>query len=380
MTRACVHHVGYDDKEQVHCFIHGPGSPAMCSGCKDFKLAPTHVPPPPKTEGEPLRVEPTCIHRGCDRRCCSSLFICRKLGDRVHGYCSTCQDFEPQYKYAPRRGERFERRPWEGGWRMKPWDFEVTVAIPVMDAYEAVEQIVELYRLQTERPYIILIDTGSMNDDLRKLAAEDVEVHMLRLNGVKHPSDFPATAMDLAFSVCRTEWLLATHADCFPRNRGIVEELRRYNTAVAGYEITPRPHSDWPGMVGHTLTMFHMPTMDDIDAAWSMRRLVRKYKHPDGASARHEINPATSPNWPDTELLINYQLRDAGIKPLIIGKEANATRTVDERIDHCRSWASAALYSKGSDYQAASQSWIEDGIIQAKARTKEWSNATTESR
>jgi len=376
MTRTCKHHIEYTHDEQINCCIHGIGAPAMCSGCRDFSLIKIEIPPTPATVGEPLQVEAVCKHRGSQRRCCDSTFICRKLGDKPNAACLTCSDFEPHFKHAPRRGEMFDRRPWEGGWRRKPWHYDVTVAIPVMDAYDAIEQIVALYRLQTVRPYIVLIDTGSVDFRLHELAAEDVEIHSLRLNGVKHPSDFPAIAMDLAFSVCRTEWLLATHADCFPRSRDIVEELRAYGVACAGYEITERPHSDWRGMVGHTLTMFHMPTMDDIDAAWCMRRLVRQYPHPDGAKACHEINPATSPNWPDTELLINYQLRKAGICPKIIGVEANAVRTVDRRIDHCRSWASAALYSHGSDYQSKSQSWIDDGISQAKDRVKEWINGT----
>lgn len=272
----------------------------------------------------------------------------------------------------------FEERPWEGGWRKKPWQFDVCVAIPVLDAFEAVEAIVALYRLQTAPPFIVLIDTGSTSEQLLKLqqlSGEDLEVHSLRLNGVRHPSDFPAVAMDLAFSICRSPYLLATHADCFPTSRTVCAELLehcRNGSPVVGYEITERPHSDWPGMVGHTLTMFDVNAMDRISGSWSLRRLVAQFEHPDGASAEHAINPATSPNWPDTELLINYQCRRAGIVPHIIGRERNAARTLDERIDHCRSWASAKLYSSGSDYASKADGWLSDGIARARDRAAVW--------
>ena len=33
-------------------------------------------------------------------------------------------------------------------------------------------------------------------EQMRKLHADDCEVHFIRLNGVNHPSDFPAMAME----------------------------------------------------------------------------------------------------------------------------------------------------------------------------------------
>lgn len=335
-----------------------------------------------------LRIRSDCAHLGRQRKCCESLWICREtpgMNCVLSGAptaevrsCEHCPHWKPAQPIAPVRGQNFRDRPWEGAWLRKPWDYSVTVAIPVCDASGAVEAIVGLLRLQTERPFIMLIDTGSTADELQalqKLAGEDIEVHSLRLNGVRHPSDFPAVAMDLAFSACRTDYLLATHADCFLTGREVVEELMQLCIAqspVVGYEITPRSHSDWHGMVGHTLTMFHVRTMDSINASWSLRRLIANEKHPDGRAASHDISPATSPNWPDTELLINYQCRKAGIVPLIIGTEANAARTTDHRIDHCRSWASAHLYGSQSAYATKSNNWLQDGIEKARARAGEW--------
>ncbi len=344
-----------------------------------------------------------CIWRGAKAGCCFNFCHaylgahCSDTDPNAPHYCGACSKREapeeqlkpadpppmPSFQqtgYAPIRGQYFDSKPWEGPNKRKPWEYKVTLAIPVLDSAESVEAIVKLYSLQTEKPYVCLVDTGSVPEQLARLNAlqcDWCEVHSLKLNGVRHPSDFPAIAMDLAFSACRTEYLLATHADCFPMRKDLVAFMLSvcdYMRPVAGYELTERPHSDWRGMVGHTLTMFHIPTMDHINAYWSLRRLVTTRNHPDGKAADWTINPATSPNWPDTELLVNYQIRERGITPVIVGKEYNAQRTTDDKIDHCRSWASARLYNYATDYQVASDSWLADGIRNAYARAQEWSN------
>lgn len=344
-----------------------------------------------------------CMWRGVKVDCCYSFCHayngapCSETDPNAPHYCGACTKREAppapvkvveptplpvfeQTSYAPVRGRFFNEAPWTGPNEVKPWDYDVTVAIPVLDSSESVEAIVRLYRLQTNaKCYFVLIDTGSTEEQLKRLLSMqsvDCEVHSLRLNGVRHPSDFPAIAMDLAFSSCRTERLLATHADCFPMRANLVSEMLRIcdeYRPVVGYELTERPHSDWRGMVGHTLTMFHMHTMDRINGYWSLRRLVANYPHPDGIRADWTISPATSPNWPDTELLLNYQLRAANITPVIFGTEKNAQRTVDANIDHCRSWASARLYSAGSKYHEDSSTWLDDGVRKAEERAKEWS-------
>lgn len=324
----------------------------------------------------PMPLLPQCTHLRAQRKCCSDLYICVVHGDCTLGYvensalkvCNACEDWVPANPIAPLR-DNFRYAPWEGAYKTKPWEYRVTVAIPCLDASEAVAVIVESYRKQTVPPFIMLIDTGSVPAELaalQALAGEDVEVHSIRLNGVQHPSDFPAMAMDLAFTLCRTEFLLATHADCFPVNTQVLAEMLSHNTAVVGYELTERDHSDWRGMVGHTLTMFRMVDMDRINGGWSMRRLLSQFSHPDGKPTALSI--ATSPNWPDTELLINYQCRAAGIVPVIIGTEKNSARTIDHRIDHCRSVASATLYDAGSVYAEAAKLWIVDAIEKARAR------------
>ena len=254
----------------------------------------------------------------------------------------------------------------------RPWEYRVTVAIPVLDTFDTLQVGIELLKLQTVRPFIMIIDTGSSDKNLEKICGlrdEDVEVHVLRLNGTQHPSDFPAMAMDVAFSLCRTNFLLATHADVFLRRRDLLEDLlgmTKKISPVVGYELSPRAHTDWKGMVSHTCTMYHMPTMDRIGFGWSLRRLcsmmgIKDYK-PD----------PMRPNWPDTEILGNYILRYYKIQPHLIGEEKNFERQVDDNIDHCRSVTSGRLYSPA--YANAANAWVEDAITQAKDRIREWEN------
>lgn len=271
---------------------------------------------------------------------------------------------------APLRGVPVHQRPWEGSCEKKPWEYRVTAAIPCLDTYEQLQICVRLLQLQTEKPYIMVLDTGSNPEQfqlIEQLRSEDVEVHAIRVNGVLHPSDFPAIAMDLAFSLCRSPFLFATHADCFLRKRTLLEEfleLCQTKSPVVGYEISPRSHSDWPGMVSHTASMYHMPTMDKIGFGWSMRRLCNLYDISD-----HRPHPMR-PNWPDTEILGNYILRKHEIKPFLIGSEKNFSRQKDENIDHFRSFTSGKLYSP--EYFNRVSEWYEAAKAEALERIESW--------
>lgn len=273
--------------------------------------------------------------------------------------------------HAPLRIGVWNSKPWEGGCRVKPWEYEVSAAIPCLGTPETLPVIIDLLRLQTVPPFIMLIDTGSLDEELRhviSLRAEDVEVHCLRLNGVRHPSDFPAIAMDLAFSLCRSPYLLCTHADVFLRSRTVIEELvglLKDGHPVVGYELTPRSHPDWKGMVSHTCTLLDMKVMDSINAGWSQRRLCHQRGIVD-----YSPDPLR-PNWPDTELLLNYQLRDAGIVPYLVGSEQNYERFIDDRIDHCRTYTASKLYSRHQHF-AKAHTWVLDAVKQAKLRVVSW--------
>lgn len=272
---------------------------------------------------------------------------------------------------SPAYGMSTEKSPWEGTCHKKPWEHSITAVIPCLNTPETLPICIELLRLQTERPFIMIIDTGSTERNLKlteELRDEDVEVHSIRLNGVRHPSDYPAMAMDAAFSLCRTEFLFATHSDCFLRRKNLLEDFARMckeKSPVVGYELSPRAHEDWKGMVSHTATMYHMPTMDKIGFGWSLRRLCNGYGIVD-----YKPNP-NKPNWPDTEILGNYILRDNKITPHLVGEEGNQCRTLDDNIDHFRSYGAAKMYSP--DYFPKVSEWYHSAKKDALARIEEWS-------
>lgn len=274
------------------------------------------------------------------------------------------------YSIAPIRNVSPTHLPWEGDCVKKPWDYRITAAIPVIGTYDILKICIETLRCQTERPFIMVIDTGSTTEEFRQIESmrdEDLEVHSIRLNGVEHPSDFPAMAMDLAFTLCRTQFLFATHADCFLRRKEFLAEVLQMTVGeapVVGYELSPRAHDDWPGMVSHTATMYHMPSMDKIGFGWSLRRLANIY-----GIRNYKPNPMT-PNWPDTEILGNYILRKYNVKTKLIGKEDNFVRNKDENIDHCRSITSGKLYSP--EYYARAMKWAEEAKKEAIERIENW--------
>ena len=276
---------------------------------------------------------------------------------------------------APLRNLDVNHAPWRGNCRVKPWEYDVTAVVPVIDTHENLSLCVEILRLQTIRPYIIVIDTGSTEENLNKILSmhsEDLEVHTIRLNGSLHPSDSVCMAMDLAQSLCRTEYMFATHSDVFLRRRDYIEWLfsmcgdDRDKFPVVGYEMSPRHHDDWRGMISHTATMYHMRTLDKIGFGWSMRRLASLY------DLKNQEPHADRPNWPDTEILGNMILRQNNVKTKIIGSEQNFQRNKDDNIDHCRSISLGLLYSPS--YYNTAKVWLEEAKEEARERIRDWSD------
>lgn len=274
------------------------------------------------------------------------------------------------YEISPIKGAHTIDNPWEGSIEKKPWDYEITAVIPCLETNESIETVVSLLNLQTIKPYILIIDTGSCDETIRelsKLKSSNLELHTISLNGVKHPSEYPAMAMDLAMTLCRTDYLFATHADVFLKKKDFLEHmlnLCKEKSPVVGYQLSPRSHDDWRGMVSHTASMYDMKVMDKIDFAWSIRKLCRSKN-----LENYEPSPLR-PNWPDTEILGNYILRKNNIKPYLIGEEENESRTNDEYIDHFRSYTAAKLYSPKMFEKT--KVWFEDALENAKMRICEW--------
>lgn len=272
-------------------------------------------------------------------------------------------------EFAPLRNRPSSDLPWHGSIAKKPWEYPVTVAIPVLDHVDLVEAIIEAYRAGTVKPYIMLIDTGSLPHEFAKLAkmrAPDVEVHQILLNSTPHASDLPAMACDLSFTLCRTDYLFCTHSDVFPRRKDLLQHFlhlaKNSGNPAIGYELTERDHSDWQGMISHTASLFEMKVMDQMGAGWSMRRLLNSYGVDQGDVGCN--------SWPDTEILINYVLRHFKIKPLLIGKEENFKATKDENIYHARSLTCSSLYSK--EYYKKAMDWRKEAYDEVWANIAQW--------
>jgi hypothetical protein len=260
------------------------------------------------------------------------------------------------------------QRPWEGAADRKPWEHQVTIAIPHLETPETLPVLLELLALQTVRPYVLLIDTGSSPAVVRTLESlrrPDVEIHYIRAHAYAHSSAPVTTAMDLAFALCRTPYMLCTHSDVFPRRRDLVEWLLGLTNAeqpVVGYEMSPRPDTNrWRNVVSHTCTMLHMPTMRRIGATWSFERY---WESGEAAPQGH--------GFPDTEQPFDRCIRRAGIFPYLIGHDENHVRYVDEYIDHVRSLSGLNLYNAGGEMHRTCHSNLVLAVREAKVRIAAW--------
>lgn len=268
------------------------------------------------------------------------------------------------------RVERMVERRWEGHVDPKPWQREVTATLAHLETPELVPVVVDLLRLQTADPHVIIVDTGSSVETCRKLErlrSPEVEIHYIRSHAYRHPSAPVSAACDLAMTLTTSPYLFMTHVDCFLRQRDFLARLAADcgpKVPVIGYRMSDRSFlrtEDWKWMVSHTATMIHMPTVRKARASWAIEIAHDAYGYD---------RPATPGGWPDTETAFNLTLKAGGIKPRFIGDETNYERHLDDEVDHCRSFPGSALYS--DSYHSKAQRWIDVAVGEAKARAKEW--------
>lgn len=250
-----------------------------------------------------------------------------------------------------------------------PTEYSVTAAIPHLNTIEPLKLVIELLRLQTERPFIMVIDTGSPPEvlaELYELRAEDVEIHSVAAHGYNHSSEPVAVALDVAHALCRTPWLFHTHTDCFPRRRDLLEtwaRLANVNTPVIGYRMSPRDWitTEWEWMVGHTALMLFMPPLHTIGASWNFQRMHYAFGYMlDNLGG-----------WPDTETGFNHALREAGIKPIFLGFDRNHDRQITDDYDHVRSFSGSSVYNQGS-YSKVAAEWMVAALSEARERVEKW--------
>ena len=259
------------------------------------------------------------------------------------------------------------RRPglnsFQGSIVRKPWNYYVTVCIPHRDTPELIEVIQPLYWYQTVKPYIMVMDTGSLPEVMdrleRMVRCDDTEIHYLRPHSSIHSSQPVAWSIDIAMTMCRTEYLFLTHSDMFPRSRSILEEfmcLCGPNNPVVGYSMSHRedirkvsPYPvEYKNTPGHVATMLHMPTLRDSGIRYGFRQ---------------------GEMWTDTEIEFGDTLKSKGIHPLILGVELNYVRQIDDRIDHCRSTTSLSM---GNGLPTGKGEDIIEAMKEAVARAEDW--------
>jgi len=258
----------------------------------------------------------------------------------------------------------------------RPWDYPVAVALPHYETPETLPVLLDLLRLQTVRPYVLLIDTGSSWKtvrELERLRAADCEIHYLRARQYRHSSAPVTTALDAAMALCRNDYLFLTHTDVFPVRRDLIAWLLSLSDAeqpVVGYEMSPRPGTNgWRNVVSHTCTLLHMPTLRRIGATWSFERYW-------------ESGEAAPPGegYPDTEQPFDRCIRRAGIFPYIIGHDTNRSRLTDANIDHARSWTGLKRHFRGSPEAAQGYSQMHWALRAAGERVEKWKKESSDGR
>lgn len=334
-----------------------------------------------------------CLHRGelIRRQGCKpcqaqghkeiEVFTCAKHGEctlrntsiqpRLKA-CATCQQYQSAvYQIVPAQGGPWA---WRGISEPKPWEYQITAVIPVIQPDETLPLVIELLRLQTQRPYILLIDTGSDKqhaDYLEAHRASDVEIHYLKTHGTVHLAECVSMACDFGATRAQTRFTFFTHSDCFLTRRTALSDAMHLaeKHIVAGHQITEREYEGWQREVGHTFLMCDQNELDRRGITWKMRRgILTPGALPAG------ITDYTAENLPkhivDTERSFNRLLQAAGIVPYITGTEKNWQRNTDTWIDHVRSLAAAKLYS--DEYYAEARKWLPEALQDARARIEEW--------
>lgn len=202
---------------------------------------------------------------------------------------------------------------------------------------------------------------------LEQMRADDLEIHYLRFNAVKHISDFPAAACDLAFSIARSNVVITMHTDVFLRKRTSIEELLRglELSPAVGFQMTPRCRPEWKETVAHTFAAFYMPTMDAIGAGWALRRACQLSWN----DATHAVK-GTWGDMLDTETCLSMVLRDNGIKPYFIGEEHNFQQTIHPLCRHVRTLTGARIYCHRE--AKAAELRLKEAMTEARQNLKDW--------
>jgi len=289
---------------------------------------------------------------------------------------------------SPIRGVDWRERPWEGVINKKPWEYRVTAAMVHIDTPDLLAVVLDILRAQTERPFLHVVDSGSLEKnriilEQMEYESDDLEVTYLRPRAWKFSSEPVSASMDCAFALCKTEFLYATHTDVFLKRRDHLEFLVskcNEQTPAVGYQMSPRVWTCdlWKRILSHTSSVYHMPSMRKYGISWSMQ-------------AAHEAvsGIAADPlkaSWPDTEVNVSLCMHRAGYSErrlgdpeptaenpsmLMIGTETNVPYE-DTWLEHVRSTTLHKLYGGDGHDQKDRVILLAEAMQRAKKRILEW--------
>ncbi len=307
-----------------------------------------------------------CIHLGestgerADCSTCPARVHLPIMACGVHGKCTVAKAVDDVQCCATCRS-------FDDG-STKPWHYPVSICIPHLDTPEQLGLAVSLWRKQTIRPYLLIVDTGSEPSNLARVQAmrgPDLEVHCLQRHPERHPSCNVSVALDLAHSLCRTDVLFHTHTDVFPRKRDFLHWMVSQCSAadpVVGWRMSPRGNGPWEQCVSHTATAIHIPTARRHGLQWSL----------DGYLGEYPEEVLMWSGWPDTESGLWLTLKRAGIVPTFLGDDLNHERLVTEWFDHSRSYTGLKRGAKGSDYWKRAEADMIAAETEARKRLEQW--------
>ncbi|MDE1971203.1 MAG: hypothetical protein KGI50_06555 [Patescibacteria group bacterium] len=251
---------------------------------------------------------------------------------------------------------------YKGNLKKKPWEYNVTVVIPTRDTPEQLDTCLEILQLQTEVPYIIIVNTG---EDTIEPKADNIEVHTIRGRGWQHLSEPVCAALDLSLTICRTKFWLSIHSDVFLQRQEVISELLELTKVhkVVGWRNVPRYYPGWEFEVGHALLMCDIQILRANNINWSIRQFAA------GQELGHTV---FGPSSPDTESNFNYTLQAAKIRPYMLGTEKNRARNVNSYFDHPRGYTSALFYSPAQLEKVNLH--MQEALKDAKIRINTWKN------
>lgn len=250
----------------------------------------------------------------------------------------------------------------------------ITINLPHRSTPDLVAAVLPLWLNQSLPTVIDVVDTGSTPEQIEELQRicrlypARVRCHIIAPRRWQHMSEPIAIACELSQLYAEVDQVLWSHVDVFPRRRDLVETWSHLCTAeqpVVGYEMSSRSHvggwigRNWKGIVGHSLTIGHLPTLRANRIRWGFS----------GTADEFALSAEDLRFW-DTEVTFGLCLRRAGITPLFVGHDVNYQHLIDEWHGHARSYPSSLLTK--SEHLAAARPWKEIEVAAVPSRLKEW--------